>query len=231
MEKLGISPGQLIAQLVNFIMLFLALKFLAWKPLMKYLDAKKAKIAKINTDSILINDRLVNTEKEKKDILDQARLEALTQSESARMAIQNQVRQQLAEAEKNAEKIRNAAISDAETLKNSSIESAKDRLAELIIEATTRLIGHTLTLPENMPKLTELWTVPVEAMDLGNPITCTTAVELTATEKNLICKQLNTQVEFTVDPSILGGMIFESGQLSVDASVRMKISSLKRALK
>ena len=65
----------------------------------------------------------------------------------------------------------------------------------------------------------------------------TTAVELTTGQKNAVKARLletsgyrEMELHYTVDSSIIGGMIIRIGDRVVDSSIRTKLNSLKKQL-
>ena len=76
MDKLGINPILILAQIVNFgILLFLMKKFL-YKPILKVLDERKKKAEEIEAGQEEMIKKMENAVKEEKDILSKAKAEA-----------------------------------------------------------------------------------------------------------------------------------------------------------
>ena len=67
--KLGIDWRLLIAQLVNFVILFTALTFLLYKPLIAALDKRRAKIAESLANAEKIGDELKRANAESERLL------------------------------------------------------------------------------------------------------------------------------------------------------------------
>ena len=91
MEGLGINLTVLVAQIFNFTLLFLILRGVAYKPMVKFLDGRRDKIAKGLEDARKAEDRLANIEKDYQSRMDAARADA-----------QKMVAEMTANAEKNA---------------------------------------------------------------------------------------------------------------------------------
>ncbi len=83
LTKLGIDWRLFIAQLVNFLILFIVLRIFAWKPLLLALEERRAKIKKGITDADKAAKKLLETEKEKEEVLAKARNEAMKIVETA----------------------------------------------------------------------------------------------------------------------------------------------------
>ncbi len=143
--KLGIDWRLLVAQLVNFAVLITALTFFLFKPIMKALDSRRAKISESLENAERIGEELKRAGKESERIITDAHLEA------QRIA---------AEAAKQAESARLAAVDRTKTEVASIIASGKAQLAaerdqmtaevrraasDLIAMATEKVINEKLT--------------------------------------------------------------------------------------
>ena len=73
MEGLGISLPTLIAQLVNFIILFGLLYLVAYKPILRMLDQRSKKIKEGMEQTELIKEQVKHSEEEVKKQIDVAR--------------------------------------------------------------------------------------------------------------------------------------------------------------
>jgi F-type H+-transporting ATPase subunit b len=143
--KLGIDWRLLIAQLVNFAILFTALTFLLYKPLLAVLEARRKKIAESLTNAERIGEELKRANAESERIVAEARseagrlgAEALKQAEAARAAAMDKTRQEVAGIIA-AGKAQLASERDAMTAE------VRGAAAELISLATERVIGEKLT--------------------------------------------------------------------------------------
>ncbi len=113
--KLGIDWRVFIAQLINFLILFLILRAFAWKPISAALEARREKIAKGINNAKDAEDRLLSIEKEKNDVL--------------------------AEARKEAHKIIDDAKQKASVLKDEKLRMAKTEIDKQVTEAKEMLVG------------------------------------------------------------------------------------------
>ncbi len=115
LTKLGIDWRIFIAQLINFLILFLILRTFAWKPISATLEARRAKIAKGINIAKDAEDKWQSIEKEKNDILSEARKEA--------------------------HKIIDDAKQKATILKEEKLRMAKTEIDKQITEAKEMLVG------------------------------------------------------------------------------------------
>jgi F-type H+-transporting ATPase subunit b len=143
--KLGIDWRLLIAQLVNFAILFTALTFLLYKPLVSALDKRRAKIAESLDNAEKIGDELKRAGAESERIVAASRVEAARisaetakQAEAVRIAATEKTRAEVASLIA-AGKAQLAAERDAMTTE------VRRAAAELIAVATEKVINEKMT--------------------------------------------------------------------------------------
>lgn len=83
MQKLGIDWRLLIAQLVNFLILFFLLKKFLYRPVLDLLEKRRVRIAEGLQDAERSSVRLAGVELERKQVLDAAALERQRMLETA----------------------------------------------------------------------------------------------------------------------------------------------------
>ena len=88
-----------------------------------------------------------------------------------------------------------------------------------------------------MPAIFDYFIKKVKAFKKIGSASVTTAVELTAVQKNAVrAKLLETagfhdiEIQYKVDESIIGGMIIRIEDRVVDSSIRTRIDNLKKQL-
>ncbi len=113
LTKLGLNPAWLLAQLVNFFLLFLVLRAVAYQPILKMLDTRKKKIQ----ESLEYADKVKREAEEQQKEFERKLDETRRQNQSA-VAAASQV------AEKEGEAIRAQARQDAHRL----VEQAKEQI-------------------------------------------------------------------------------------------------------
>jgi F-type H+-transporting ATPase subunit b len=114
LAELGINAPMLIAQVVNFGILFLILRFAAYKPIMKMMDARSNKI---------------------KESLEQAE-RIKQQSEVA----EQETAKRIEEANANGQKIVGQAVQAAEEVKRRAEQDAKKEADALLVKAQAEII-------------------------------------------------------------------------------------------
>ena len=73
---LGINGPFLLAQIVNFLILFVAMSVLLWKPLVRRLDERRGMLEKEKADAAALAETRANIEAERERALEEARGEA-----------------------------------------------------------------------------------------------------------------------------------------------------------
>ncbi len=124
MEALGLDLKLLVAQIVNFAILFFVLTKFLYKPLLKLLDERKKKVEETLTNSLKIEERLVKLEEEKKKVLESEREKGKTFAAEL-----------IAQANQEKEKI----ISEAKSAANREAEKGIERIRAEETEIAARL--------------------------------------------------------------------------------------------
>ncbi len=144
MEALGINLGYLISQIVNFTLLAVLLYFVAYKPILRMLDERSARIKQGLEDAESASRRAAEMEQEFEQRLAEARKEgqeiiaqATQMSEKARQEILESARQEArAQVEKAKEEIareRDLAMSEL-----------RQQVADLSLSISEKVIGESL---------------------------------------------------------------------------------------
>lgn len=144
MDALGITPGLLISQIFNFLLLMVILRLVLYEPVLKMLDQRKERIAQSMRDAERVAAAAQEAEADKAKVLDEARREAQDiRAQAARDAerIAQDIRSR---AEQEGTEIRMKAQDDAQKAAQSALSDANKQIAELAILATEQLLGREL---------------------------------------------------------------------------------------
>ena len=144
MDKLGINIPSLFVQVINFIVLFVILYFVAYKPVLKMLDDRKARIKESMAQAEETKEKAARAEAEAKAQIDAARKQRETiiaQADDAAEGIREQARSR---AKQDAESI----LAKAKDEIGREVEKTKDELrkevADISIMAAEKVIKKTL---------------------------------------------------------------------------------------
>lgn len=232
LTPLGINAGFLIAQIINFLVVFLALRFLLWKPLVNMLDSRSAKIQKGLEDAAVAANARRNAEVEAEKITASARADVSKAVEEGRVRGEEVRKQIVAEANAEAEKIRTEARAAAAAERDQQLAGLRGQVAAISIAAAQKLLGESLDQKRQQSLINEFFAkVPDTAKKLGGKVEVVSAMPLTDDEKAKAKSEIGAEeVSFVVDPGILGGLVVRSGDRVVDGSIRSGLNDLSSRL-
>ncbi len=154
MSKLGIEWRMLLAQLINFSIVFFLLWRFAYKPVFAILEARRQKIAEGLANAEKIKAELARTEAERKRILAQAGDVANQMIEEGRSAAARvrevETQKAVASAEQIMAKAREAAAQDHARM----LAELKTEVGRLVVQTTATVTGKVLT-PDDQRRLAE----------------------------------------------------------------------------
>lgn len=144
MEALGINLGYLISQIVNFTLLAVLLYLVAYKPILRMLDERSARIKKGLEDAELASKKAAEMEQEFEQQMMQARKEgqeiiaqATQMSEKTRQDILDKAREE-------ANVIVERAKEDIARERELAMAELREQLADLSLSISEKVIGETL---------------------------------------------------------------------------------------
>jgi len=220
-EALGINGGFLIAQIVNFLLIF-ALVSLVWKNALRFLDKRSATIAEGLENARKAEEKLAHAQADYDAKLAEAETQArhkITEAVTRADEIAGAIR---AKAEAEAQHIRERAREDAEAERNLILADMRGQVAALAMAAAHKLVGEALDEQRQRALVSEFFSkVPAEVTSVGADVLVevTSALPLTDAEKKKAQETIGaSDVTFKVDPSILGGLVVQAGDRVVDGS-------------
>lgn len=140
LTKLGIDWKLFIAQLVNFLILFITLRAFAWKPIIMALEERRAKIKKGIDDAELAKRQVKDLEVEREAVLAKARTEAMRIIEQAEQKAQALKDEKIKATQEEIEKERTEAKEQIKGERAASYNMLKQDLAKLIASATGKIV-------------------------------------------------------------------------------------------
>ena len=147
MEALGINLGYLISQIVNFTLLAVLLYFVAYKPILRMLDERSARIKKGLEDAEAASKRAAEMEQEFEARMTEARkdgqeiiAQATQMSEKTRQEILETARE---EARTLVEKAKDEIVRERDL----AMAELRQQVADLSLSISEKVIGKTLDEP------------------------------------------------------------------------------------
>lgn len=244
MEALGISPGLLIVQIIAFTIVFLTLNAWVYQPMLNMMESRKQKIAQGLEDARVAAEARANAEKEAEKIRAEAQTEAaqIVREATERATTAGQDVKAAVEAE--AAKARESAVAEAEIERNRILGDLRSQVASLAIAAANKLVGEALDERKQRALLDEFFSgvksgklIVLEGADFkGESAQVTSALPLRPEEEQVVRQDILSKagakdVDFRVDPSILGGLVIRIGDKVLDSSVAGKLEGLRQSLR
>ena len=234
MEALGINLGYLLTQILGITALLLILSAFVYKPMLRVLDERKARIAKGLEDARQAAIARENADMEAKRVLDEARAEASNIRREAVVAAEGAAKDVEAKAREDAKAIMANAQTEATEERNRILADLRGQVAAISIAAANKLVGESLDEKRQHQLINDFFSrVPAEVAGMqGETAEITSALPLTDAERQSATRMLGAKdVQFKVDPSILGGLVVRVGDRVVDDSVSNRMSALQESLR
>ncbi len=140
-----IDFGLLVAQLVNFAIVFAVLYFLAFKPLVKVMSDRSEKIAKSLQDADEIEKRLTLSLKEKEEIIIAARKQANDIIEEAGRRGEENRAELVAKAREEVGQVINNEKAKLIRDKAETLKEIKKEVADLVVLTVEKLLNEKMT--------------------------------------------------------------------------------------
>jgi len=145
MEKLGIQPSLLVAQLVNFTIIVVTLNVLLYKPIISMLDKRKKEIEEGLALTEKMKTEEEKMEEKKKGLLDKGRVDATAVVEEAKNQAKEEVERIIAEAHVQAEEIVAKAKQQTEKEREAMEKDVQKQSIEIAIAMAKKLLANVLT--------------------------------------------------------------------------------------
>jgi F-type H+-transporting ATPase subunit b len=232
LDALGINGGFFIAQIVNFIIVA-ALLSLAWKPLMRMLDERSRRIAEGLEKERQAQEQLERAQADYDAKMAEAEAEARKKIVEATARAEESTKAIREEAETEAQRIRERAVEDAQAERNRLLSDMRGQVAALAIAAANKLVGEAMDEQRQRALVTDFFAkVPADVKATGaETVEVTSALPLTDEEKQQAQEAIGAkEVNFKVDPNILGGLIVRAGDQVVDGSFQGQLRQLAQRM-
>jgi len=144
MEGIGINLPLLLAFVINFIILLVLLSVVLYKPVLKMLDERQAKIKESMDQAEQIRQQVAQTEDDIKSQLESARKEGqkiIAQAEQIGERLKNEAKE---EARLEAESLISKAQIELQRQRDKDIEELRKQFTDIALLAAEKVINETL---------------------------------------------------------------------------------------
>jgi len=251
------ETGLIFWSLVSFLLLFVLLKTMAYKPILGMMEKRENKIKESLDEAEKTRLEAEKLFADYQKQIENARKEAQTLIDDGRK-IAEKMKEEIAEkAEEEAERLVKRAQAEIELKKERAFAEIQGKVADLAISAASKVVGKVLSEKDhiglvedsiadlrNLKELTEVIESERSALiDIsgesgegkikGEVLTALpVSKEL---EKKTVSKLegltgKDFELKFSVDESIIGGAIFKVGDRVIDGSAKRKLENLEKSL-
>jgi F-type H+-transporting ATPase subunit b len=141
----GVDWSHFVAQIISFGIVCVLLQWLAYKPILRILEARRQQIASGLADAKKINEELARIETERQSILAKADTDGKRLIEEARAVAARVGQDEIRKANMVAEQILNRAHEAAERDRVNTLAEVKRQIGRLVVHATAAVTGKILT--------------------------------------------------------------------------------------
>jgi F-type H+-transporting ATPase subunit b len=144
LEGLGINLNGLIAQIVNFSLLFILLYMVAYKPVLRMLDERSQRIQQSVEQAEEIKRRLAQAQQDYERQIEQARKEGQTIIAQASQAADRLREESIRQAKEEAQKLVEKAKSEIDYERRRAMAELRDDVANIAVLAAGKVINRSL---------------------------------------------------------------------------------------
>ncbi|PWU08326.1 MAG: ATP synthase F0 subunit B [Verrucomicrobia bacterium] len=144
-QQFGVDWPHFISQVVLFLIVYVVLNKLAFKPVLKLLAERRKRIeeAQLNAEKIKI--QLAEAEVRYQEILRKANEEAQALLAEARVASEAQTQKQMQQAIQDAESIIAKARDAIVDERTKMVDEVRNEMTSLVVQTTAKVVGKVLT--------------------------------------------------------------------------------------
>jgi len=147
--KLGVDWKLLIAQVINFGVLFFVLRHYAYKPMLDFLESRTARIDKGLKDAEAAQAKLIAMEEKEKQVLNEARSEARSLIETAEMNAKKRDAERFIETEEKTKRFLEDARMKIEEEKQKILLEARQEIAEVVALSVEKILKEKIGSAED----------------------------------------------------------------------------------
>ena len=141
---LGLNGQIFLAQLINFAIVLFVLWRFAYKPIVKLLEERQAKIEKSVVDATAIEARMKGMETEHADMIRQAKAEAQKVVDAAMVAAESNKTEMIDKAKREVERVIMQGKTQLQAEREAMIRDARKELVDIALAATKKIIGEEM---------------------------------------------------------------------------------------
>jgi F-type H+-transporting ATPase subunit b len=153
-ETFGWNPWLFLSQVISFVIVMIALRIFAYKPILAVLHQRREQIAQAQLNAEKIKQQLAEAEQRHAEILAKANAEAQKMIDEARTSsgvlAERKQQEAIAAAEQIVAKAREASAIEHER----TMSQLKRELGRLVVDTTAKVTGKVLT-PDDQKRLQE----------------------------------------------------------------------------
>jgi F-type H+-transporting ATPase subunit b len=139
LQALNIN-GTFVAQIVDFILLFLFMRYFVWPPLSRALEERRERVRREMEAAEREREQAEADRRAQEQALAQARAEAQAILERAERTAAEQARALVAEARAQAERLERQVQEEIRREREAAMAALRNEVAELVLEATRKLL-------------------------------------------------------------------------------------------
>ena len=143
-ETFHLDVKLIMAQVVNFTIVFFVLYWFAFKPLAKAMSERSSKIAKGLDDAKKVEEKLAETQREFNKALVQAKKQANQILEKAALDAEARKQQMTAKAKEEIGAVINQEKQKMQAEKRQTLKEIKKEVADLVIAAVEKVLGEKM---------------------------------------------------------------------------------------
>jgi len=245
LAQLGLNLGYLLVQIICFFIIFIVVRAWIVKPLLGMLEKRRMKLEQGLEDARIAGEARANAEQEAANIIIEAQTKAAIIINEATQRADAATEDMKAGVEKDIAKVREAGMVEIKEERNRMLADLRSQVATLSIAAAQKLIGEAMDAKRQHALLDEFFSgvksgklILLEGAELtGDSAEVTSALPLSKEEQAAIKRNVldkmgpRTNVEFQVDPQILGGLVIRIGDIVLDGSVSGQLEGLRKSMK
>jgi F-type H+-transporting ATPase subunit b len=140
LTALGLDYKILIAQLINFALLLVILYKIGYKPILKFTDERKKKIAKGLDDAKNAEEAYTNAKEQQTELIVHARKEAQKILEESKVVSEKQRQESLQKTKEEVQKVVEQSKKKIMAERDKMLSEIKSEVVEMVIESTQKVL-------------------------------------------------------------------------------------------